>query len=349
MEKNIYDLLNQVETETDEYEVCQLTQDEKNKILNNDLLKHKLLKEKEKMSNRNKQFKIKVLATVASLALVLTASFGSVSAFATTNPIAHSIADILGINNNLESYATMVNQSETNGGITAALGEVVYDRENNKFIVSTSLTIEDGIVEDGTYWAPYLDLYINGQWINAAKQGSQKNIDENTVEFVSVIMLKEKFEGDMDINVKISGAQVNSEQIKEHWSFKFTTNGDELSQNTSTYEIGLPVEVGNGESFVVETLTINPVSTSIFYSTEYMLFDNSFKVIGVDNLGNAVTFHSASIREGGYGGEFLIDNSEYTLTEQVQSFTLKVYANHINPDVPGEFVAISEEFVVNIK
>ncbi len=346
MEKNIYDLLNEIETDLEEYPVTQLTKAEKDKILNNEILKRKLLKEKKPMAKKNKTSRI--LTTAAATLIVATASLGSVSAFATTNPFAHSIADMLGLNNNLESYSTAIDLAETKGGITAQLGEVVYDRENNKFIVSTSLTIEEGIVQPDTYWAPHQDLYINGQWMNTAKQGSQEIVDENTVEFVTIFMLKDKFEGDMDVNLRIAGAQVNSEQIKEHWSFEFATNGDELSANTSTYPIGVPVDVGNGESLVIETLTINPLSTSIFYSTENLLFDNSFKVMGVDNLGNEIVFHSASIVEGGYGGELLTNNSEYTLTDEVNSFTLQVYANNINPDDRGEFVAITEEFVVDI-
>ncbi len=348
MEKNIYDLLNQVETDIENYETCEMTQEEKNNILNNDILKYKLFKENKKMSNKNKMGK-RFLTTAAAAAIVVTASLGSASAFATTNPIAHSIADMFGLNNNLSDYATVLNQAETKDDVTVNISEVVYDRENNKVIVATSVTGEDTLIEEGTLWSPHLRLYIDGEHMNTAQQTSVKKVDENTMEFVNVFMLKDKFEGDMDVNLKVAGVDVNDEYIKESWEFKFTTNGDELSQNTSTYEISLPVEVGNGEALVIETLTINPISTSIFYSTENLLFDNSFKVKGVDNLGNEVTFHSAPIVEGGYGGELLINNSEYTLTEEVESFTLQVCANNINPDDRGEFVAISDEFVVDIK
>ncbi len=349
MKKDIYDLLNETKTNFEEYEVCEMTQDEKNKIKANDVLKYKLFKEKEKMKNEKNYSRKRAYAMVAGLAIVLTASFGSVSAFATTNPIAHSIADMFGLNSNLSAYATVLNQNETKDGITVNLSEVVYDRENNKVIVATSITNENATIEDDTIWSPHLRLYIDGEHINAAQQASQNNVDENTIEFVNVFMLKEKFEGDMDMNITVAGVKVNSEEIKERWKFEFTANGDALSADTYTYDIDMPVEIGNDESVVIETLNVNPISTSIFYSTEDLLLDTHIIIEGTDNLGQKVVFNPAPIVESGYGGELLIDNSEYTLTDDVDSFTLQVFKSVVLEDGTYTYVAIGDAFVAHVK
>ncbi len=52
MKENIYNLLNDIETNIDEYEENQMTQEEKNKILNNDILKYKLFTEEKTMNTK---------------------------------------------------------------------------------------------------------------------------------------------------------------------------------------------------------------------------------------------------------------------------------------------------------
>ncbi len=349
MNKNIYDLLNDTKTDVQNYNDCILTQQEKDKILSNEILKHKLFKESKKVKNTNKKMITKILTTAACAAIVLTASFGSVSAFATTNPVAHTIAEMFGLTDNLSDYATVLNQSETKNDVTVNLGEVVYDRENNKVIVATTVTGENTTIEEGSIWSPHLRLYINGEHMNTAQQTSQKTLDENTMQFVNVFMLKEKFEGDMSVNIYVSGVNVNSEYIKERWNFEFTTNGDELSQNTFTQDIALGVSLGNGADIVVEKLTINPISTSIFYSTDDIFMDISVIIKGTDNLGTPVEFESAPIIEGAYGGELLIDNDDYQLSDEVEHFTLQVYTRSISESGEAEFAPVGEEFTVNVK
>ncbi len=348
MKKDIYELLNEVDTDIDSYTPCELTQDEKKQILNNDILKHKLFKEKKQMRNINNRMIKRILATAACAVLVASTSLGSVTAFATTNPIAHSIANVFGLTNNLDDYATVINQGETKDGITVSLGEVVYDRENNKLIVATSITSEDAVIEEGRTWSPHLRLYINGEHMNTAQQESQQIVDENTIEFVNVFMLREQFDDDIDVNVYVAGVNVNDVYIEERWEFEFTTNGDELSQSTFTQDIGLPVELGGGVDIMLERLTINPIYTSIFYSTDDLFFGKTVYIRGTDNLGNPVEFHPAPIVEGGYGGEALIDSSEYTLTEEVEFMTLQVYTNVTSENGATEYVPVGTEFIVNV-
>ncbi len=349
MEKSIYDLLNETEIDTEAYETCELSQEEKDRILKNDILQHKLTKRKQNM-NHNKKMTKKLGVAAACAALAITVSLGSASSFAMTNPIAHSIADMFGLTNNLSDYATVLTQEETKADVTVSLDEVVYDRENSKMIVATTVTGENTVIEEGAHWAPHLRLYIDGEHMNTAQQTYETVLDENTKEFVNVFMLKEQFDGDMDVNIHVAGVEVNGVYVQERWEFAFATNGDELSADTFIHDIALPVSLGGGAEIVVERLTVNPLSTSIFYSTEDLLFTQSVRLRGTDNLGNAVEFNPAPIVEGGYGGDVLLDTTEYTLTDEVTSFTLQVYSEERDEDgTILSYVPVSDEFVVPVR
>ncbi len=349
MKENIYEVLNEVKTDISDYEECILTQDEKDKILSNEILKRKLLKGNNEMNKKtNNKLPKRLIATAASLLIVATTSLVGVQAFATTNPIAHSIADVFGLNASLDNYATIVSTPITKEGITVSIDEVIYDKMNNKIFISTAVSSENEVIEEGNNFIPHLRLYINGEYMNATHLHTSYKIDESTQGLISEVLLNEEFEGDMDINVEIAGVDINDEYIKEKWEFKFSTNGEELAEKTYSEELVRDFDLGNGTEIRIENFTTNPISTNIYYTTDSLMHDKNIEIVGVDNLGNEVKFVE-EYGHAGQGGGLALD-SEYTITDDVEYFTLQLYCQTVEEGpVVAEFEAVGEEFTVNLK
>ncbi len=347
MKKKIYNLLNNVETDLSKYEGCEMSQQEKDKILNNDLLKHKLLRENNQMNKNNNNFAKKAVVAAACFAVV--ASTIGANVYATTNPIAHSIAELLNLNSDLESYSTIIDQAVTKGDVSAAINDVVYDKENGKLIVASTLTSNTDPIIENTTWSPHLKLYINGKYMNSAQLAKSEELDEYSVGFVNQFVLDEEFDGDMDINLTFAGVDVNDTYVKERWEFEFTTNGDELSLDSFTEELAYDIDLGQGDSIQLNNFVSNLISTTIYYTTEDLLLNKSIQLIGEDNLGNPVQFINYFSRSGS-DGQLSLDTTEYTLNDNVTSFTLQTYYKVTNSDgTISEFMPAGESFTVNIK
>ncbi len=126
MGEDIYTLLNQVEINLNEYKKEELNEMEKKKIMK------KFIKNKQE-----KKVNYKKYIAVASLAVVSFGAIGTIPTLASTNPTLYKLANMMGIEKDLDNYTAVINKPITKGDITVQLGEVIYDKHNNKLKVST--------------------------------------------------------------------------------------------------------------------------------------------------------------------------------------------------------------------
>lgn len=340
MEKNIYDLLNDVKVDIESYGKEEMTEVEKKKLLK----EHMMTIQKERQKKNYKKF-----AAVASFVLIGVSAIGGIQTFASINPTIHTIAQTLGIDKDLGSYTSVVGKSITKEGTTAQISEVIYDKKNNKLILSTVLSSVDG-VKEGTTWSPHLRIYINGQEMNVASYSTTTQIDENTMGFVTEYFLDQEFEGDMDIKVVIAGAQVNDIYEKKRWSFEFTTNGGELVKDTYQVELNHSVALQDGQKLKLENYTSNALGQSIYYAMSNETSKHLLMIKGENNLGQPVVFNF-KYGEISKGGEFKLDETLSNLSNDTTSMTLQVYSLALPEQegpITGEYEPVGEAFTITL-
>lgn len=338
MEKNIYDLLNEVEVDLNEYEPEEFSKLEEKRILK------KLFNKKEKSVNNYNKY-----IAAASVAVI---SFGvALPTVAMMNPIMYKIANILGIEKNLDEYTTVVDQMVTSkDGISVGLGEVIYDQENYKLKVVTHITSPEKIEKD-MITSTFTRVRINGEELNSITLITTKYIDENTVAFIQEHQINEKLTGKLDIRISIPQVQINDELYHNiGWTFEFTTDGDKLAEDTKVIELGNKFTLSNGETVELVKYTSNALNHNIFYETNDFLEGYIIELRGTDNLGNEMTFQFSFGNSGKGGIMTLCEDTE--LSPEAENMTLGLYALELPEQdglIVGEFEQVGEKFSIDLK
>lgn len=163
----------------------------------------------------------KKYVAVASAALLSFGAIGTLPVLAKMDPTMYKIANVLGIEADLEDYGTVVGTMETSSeGIGVGIGEVIYDQENHKLRIITYITTPETVEED-TIWSTFVRVHINGNEINGGNYTERKIIDENTVAFIEDHHIDEVLTGDLDISIRIPQVQVNDKMHYGNWKFIF--------------------------------------------------------------------------------------------------------------------------------
>ena len=183
MEKNIYDLINETNTKLENYEVKKMSRLEEKRLLK------QTLGESKKMKASYKKY-----IAVASAAVICMGAVGAMPVMASTNPTAYRIANLLGIEKNLDDYATVVNKMVVDKGVSVGLGEVLYDKEGDVLIVTNLLSVDDKI-EDIDIVATnslHTRVYINGNELNTSSSTEAKLVDDHTIAFITTYNMIDK-------------------------------------------------------------------------------------------------------------------------------------------------------------
>lgn len=326
MEKDIYTLLNEVTTDLNDYKKEQLTEMEQKKMMK------KFTAKREKKNSNYKKY-----VAVASLAVISFGAIGSIPTFASTNPTMYKLANIMGINKDLDSYTTAINKPVTDGDITMELGEVLYDKENNKLKFVTVISSDEKVIE-GKHWSTFSRIYINGEQINVASYYETKVIDENKVAIVAEYLLDESYDGVMDIKIVNNMVEVNDEVKKGKWDFEFTTDGTQLASDTNVISINKEIELDKETKFVIEKYTQNDLN-------EYLIM---FK--GKDNLVNEVIF-DFYFGNTYQGGEYRLNKEKSNLSPEATSITLDVYALELPKEggsITNDYEKVGDSFTIEL-
>lgn len=344
MKKNIYDLLNEVEIDLNEYNKEEFTDIEKRKTKN--IFKKSIRK------NTTLYKKYVSTASIGLLVVTLfTTNLGD-NVLAYANTLAYDIASYLGIEKNLDEYKTVVNQSISKNGLTVQLNEVVLD--NDQLVVSATSKynekLENGSISLGS------SIYINGERVNNGGSGSSKQLDDYTVEAVKFHNIKNDIDGDLDylngdLNVKVvfSDPIINGKTVSGQWAFEFKTNGDELALNTKEILLDYSFKLDNDQEIILKKYTSNNLGQKIYFSKESEGTDYDMLLKGHDDLGNQVEFYMSSANA--YNGMFKLETINGNLDENAKKLYLTPYAVKF-PDKSGkmsnDFKKVGEEFTIDL-
>lgn len=335
MREDIYDLLNDIEIDLSEMEREDFTEIERKRAM----------KKFRKSVSKNRGYK--KYAGVAVVFMISAGTLGSIPTFATTNPVAHSIADFLGIEKNLDSYTTVINKSVTKGNITVQLNEVILNEK--ELIVSTTITNAEPIekaIEELRVNA-MASIYVNGKRINWAAGGSSKQIDEYTVEQVMHYQLDEAYTGDLDMTLLFDDIRIDDVKQKGRWKFEFSTSGEELAVQTINQEMNQVFILPNETQITLTRYAANDMGEKIYFTSSKAGADYDLELRGTDNLGNPIIFTFSNQKET--NGALELNDYFSAKDERASSYTLELYAVRF-PEESGrlsnDFERIGEAFSI---
>lgn len=297
--KNIYEYLNQMDFNIEDY----------NKEILNDIEKKELKKAFRKNIKRKINFR-KVASMAAALILGL-AIFSQTNlgkevyaiAESKVSQISYSIGKALGLNKNIEPYTNVVGEVKEDNGIEVKLEEVIVDKDRIIFntIFNTTRPVENVRFKD-------IKVYINGEKVDFSGSNMRFSSLDDTDTLFSFLCYYdvkgiEQME-DLEIKLELEDLKYyigDFEGIEEgKWEFEFTANGKELAVETHSISFDYTFEINN-QRFTLNKFEYNPVSQKIIGKREILEGYEGADFIelkGQDNLGNPILFIIKSATNG---------------------------------------------------
>ncbi|NFG63196.1 DUF4179 domain-containing protein [Clostridium sp. CMCC3677] len=350
MNKDIYDMLNEVNINIDDYEKEDFNDLEKKKIKSNF---------RKSISKKKPRKRGMITATIiVALTIGMLGSNIGVSALSKVSYIiSNDIASFLGIERNLDEYKTVINKSITDKGITVQLNEVILD--GDEMTVSYNViydkkldVIYDKKLEKDESWHGFNSISVNGKELNTGSSGRSRNIDDYTTQSVITYSLKNcDLNGELNIKFVSSNVMINDKEQKGKWNFEFKTNGDQLRIDTKEMSLNNKFTLENGNEYILEKYTDNSLGQKIYASinTPKIKSDYAVELKGTDDLGNKVEFYLS------YGnnnsGLFKIQNIDGNLNENAKLLKLTPYAAKYPENsgkMDGEYKQVGEEFTIDL-
>ncbi|MGL4345683.1 MAG: DUF4179 domain-containing protein [Cellulosilyticaceae bacterium] len=322
MEKNIYDLINELETDLGSYEKINLSPLEEKKMM-----KKFRASLDEKVHTKKSMGKY---GAAAAAVLIAFGSIGAVPTLAMTNNTAYKIASFLGIEKDLAPYEAIVGKEVTKDGITMIINEAIID--GDQLIISVTTTSEASIKD--TFVGPAGFVYINGEVMNMGASMENQLIDDHTGLTLMKFPLLEAPTG--EANVKISlRTPLADQQRSPHWDYEFKADGEALKAETKSVALGQTYSLEGKEALTLNSYHGNTLQHKITYTK----LEDSLKFVevkAVDEKGNEVVFKQGHIFGG--KGSFELDSKDNQVVEDAKTLTLTLY-------VEGE--AVGESFQLN--
>lgn len=370
--ENIYDLLNDLTMDFEDYPQEELSEIEKqrlkkamrkngiealssNKSSSNKISFHKF-SSKNLRSNNFKKVGTIAIALLLSLGLFTQTGWGKAVYAATESKVAeisYSIGQALGIERNIEPYANVVNQVVESNGVEMKLAEVIIDKDE---LILSVITRTDKPVQ----WLNFdYDIFINGKKVrNYSASGTGGPIDKSQRDFNTVYAIDISgidTMGDVDLKVVLKnlsyylGDEI-TEKVKGKWKFEFVASGSELTANSRTLAIDHEFYIGDTK-YTLEEFRYNPVNQKIYGKAEgqsAVSYDVDLR--GWDNLGNEVKFYLSRVSDGNL--TFNYQNFDGDLSNEITSLTLIPYAVKLpeqSGKISGDWQQVGEEFTIYLK
>lgn len=334
MKENVYIMLNDVNSETEEFQHGEWSKADEKK------LKRKVLSR----IHQRKKKKIVMAGTcvAASLALLIVLPFRGEAADA-VEQLSYRIGSYLGIDRDLDPYEQVVNQSISQDGIAVTLNSVILDE--NEMVVSTTETYDEPLTDEMSGLSG--DIYVNGTHAFTGASGSSMPLDDHTIESVISYDLN-----NIDVNetLNITLRFQEYETGKSGWKFEFKATGAQLMADTQTIDLAYQWQLPDGSTISLTRYTSNAMGQNIYYKAKGSENDYDMMLKGTDDLGNPVSFYvTRSDREG---GKFVIENYNGNLSSEASALTLVPYAVKM-PESSGQmsndYKQTGEEFTITLK
>lgn len=357
-EKELYELLHDVHTELEQYDIQPLNSLDKKRMRYS---AKRIIKQypKQKKQMYGKAW-IAVACSMLLVCGVMMTDMGSSAVYAAGESMAYHISSFLGIDRNLSEYASVIGTEQTDNGYTIRLNEVILDQ--NTLIVSTNVyktDSEGNVAEEIPMGIPIGDVYINGRDVaNAAGGGARYDEADNSLGALIEYHLKENIDttGELDIKLVFHNISVQEGRPSGEWKFHFVADGAALAQDTVCIPLDYIVTAENGARVYLSHYTDNVLSERIYYSIEGDL-NKDIYMQGTDDLGNEVQFIT-HVYEGNYAGTkgsgYMKPYSVEMITDDTKTLTLTPYfaEDVIGEDgryYRGELVQAGEPFTITLK
>lgn len=283
MDKNIYRLLNEIEMDVDQYDGEEMNESEIKNIEKN-----------MKQHMRAGAIWKKAATTAAVLCLGMGMLFNK-QGYAFAESISHKISSIWQLHN-VDKYVDVVNTSQQDQGYTVTLNEVIMD--NDELIISQ--TIHNGRGLEKEVWTQG-ELKVNGEKISYMTSTDEViPVDDYTQVSIDCVNISDiqlnsydSYEIEYNILWLDIGLDNGHDVINGNWTFHFTVTGEELRKDTLEIILDDKIYLPNGDVFVLEKYTSNPVTQKIYYRILYNSEYNAEYFItlrGYDDAGVPVKF-----------------------------------------------------------
>ena len=351
--RNVYDLLNDVETNLDDYDVIPLSGLEQKR------LQYKV-KQITGTKKHNRRWMGAARAAVLAMGFVMLAPADS-PLYAAKENAAYHIGQFMGIERYLDAYIDVIGTAQSDNGYTIELNEVILDR--GSLLVSTNIYSEDAdgnLVKERNMGIPIGDVYINGRDA-ADTSGGGTRLEESGKSFGSLMEfhLKEGIDtsGKLDVKLVYHNISLIDENLSGKWVFHFTADGSALAADTRIIPVNYHLLQENDAEIRLTDYTGNILGQHIAYSTHGYTNCN-LKLEGVDDKGQSIVFIS-SVYEGnmsGTEGNGYLKNDTMlgsAITEETRWLSLTPYLGVDTMDETGciftEYKPAGEPFTIYLQ
>lgn len=349
--RDIYDLLNDVQSEISSYEIKQPNR-----------MEQKQMKQMVRTCSGKKR-SYKKLAGAACAAVLLCGlvmtDTGSTAVYAAGESAAYHISNFMGMERNLQDYATVVGTSQSNNGYTIRLNEVILDQES--LLVSTNV-YKDGatpqemqqLLEMGI---PTGEVYINGRLIRGGASGGARRDEEDGSLGALIRYDLDGIDtsGELDIKLVFRSISLHEDSPAGKWQFHFVADGSALAEDTATILLDHSFTLPNGVQVQLTRYVSNILGQRFYFTlqggTARDRSDYDIRLEGTDDQGRPIVFSMTRLngREGtGYLEWQILGEA---ITAETRSLTLTPYAVAF-PEESGrlrnDFEAVGDAFTIDL-
>lgn len=347
MDKNVYDMLNDININLEELSKDKFDDIEKKQI------KNKFKKSINKDKNKNRKKDIIAATIVGAISIGIIGSNFGTSVAAAIRFASIDIGSFLGISKNLDMYKTTVDKTESNNGITIKLNEAVLN--GNELVVSTTINYDKNNSKIKSIHA-FGEIFINGNKMSTSSAGTGKFIKDSEFQDVSTYSIKSlQLKGNSDVKIVYSSILLNGEEVKINpYIFEFTTNGDKLASDTVRLPINHSFTLENGNIVKITNYESNSISKKFALTIENN--KNSKTVYGIqlrgyDDCGNKIVFEPVNMSDK-QGMLKLSTVLGQEISDKATKITLSPYAiayPEQNIRLSSDYKQVGEEFTVKVK
>lgn len=349
--KNVYDLLNEVQSDVQSYTIEQPNALELKRM-------KRTVKRCTGKRNSHKKLIGAACAAVILCGLAMTDA-GSMAVYAAGESAAYHISNFMGLNRNLQDYATVIGTSQSDNGYTIRLNEVILDQES--LVVSTNV-YKDGATPEETQQLlemgiPTGMVYVNG-WpvLGGASGGAYRNENDNSVGSVIRYDLDGiDTSGELDIKLVFHNISLQEGCPTGTWKFHFMADGSALAADTVTIPVNHSFTLENGVTVTLTDYTSNVLGQRVYFTLEggtaTERSDYHLRLEGTDDLGQPIVFEVSRMngKEGtGYMEWQLLGEK---IAAETKSLTLTPYAVAFPKEsgrMSNDYEAVGEPFTIDI-
>lgn len=319
----IYQILNDVDIDLDEYKDCELSDIEKKQMKKN-------IKNKLKGKNFNKKRKVAVAAAVF-LGITFMSPFVGKNVLANIKLLGISIEEFMqNKSSTLKDYKAVIDKDVKQNDVSIKLNEFILD--GNQVVISSTIN-SDKVKWKESAVALSPQIYINDKNVMAAGGGGsskQKKIDDSTCGFLNFLILNDKdlanLKGDLHVKIVYDTIFNGGNELKGNWTFEFNYNKDKILKNIKTVPINRTLNLDSfkldNAKVNIENLRISPIATTLnFTQTDERKYNMSFIV--KDQDGNEVKWFTGSVGNG--PSCFIYDTSEKNIRKLKITPVITVY------------------------